>query len=70
MIGKCEISASEKIWTIAHTVVDPTYEGQGIMRKLVESVIEAARSKKVKIIPHCPYAKKMMTGKEEYQDVL
>ena len=33
-------------------------------------IIEAARAKQVKILPLCPYAKKMMCGKEEYQDVL
>ena len=70
LIGECEFSASEKMWVIAHTGVRPAYEGQGIARKLVESVIEAARTKKVKIVPLCPYAKKMMAGKEEYKDVL
>ena len=70
LIGECEFSASEKTWVIVHTGVRPAYEGQGIARKLVESVIEAARTKKVKIVPLCPYAKKMMAGKEEYKDVL
>ena len=34
------------------------------------STPSAARAKQVKILPLCPYAKKMMCGKEEYQDVL
>lgn len=70
LIGECEFSPSESRWIIAHTGVRPAYEGQGIAKKLVLKVIEAARAKQVKILPLCPYAKKMMCGKEEYQDVL
>ena len=68
LIGECEFSPSEARWIIAHTGVRPAYEGQGIAKKLVLKVIEAARAKQVKILPLCPYAKKMMCGKEEYQD--
>ena len=69
-IGECEFSPSAKTWIIAHTGVRPEYEGQGVAKKLVLKVIEAARAKGVKICPLCPYAKKMMTGKEEYKDVM
>lgn len=33
-------------------------------------VIEAARAKGVKILPVCSYAKRLMTGKEEFKDVM
>ena len=69
-IGECEYSPSEKIWIIAHTFVEPAYEGRGIAKKLVLKVVEAARTKGVKINPLCSYAKRMMTGKEEFKDVL
>lgn len=69
-IGECEYSASDNVWIISHTFVDPSYEGKGIARKLVMKVIEAARAKGVKIMPLCSYAKRMMAGKEEFQDVL
>ena len=69
-IGECEFSPSEKIWIISHTGVEPAYEGKGIARKLVLKVIEAARAKGVKILPVCSYAKKLMTGKEDFKDVL
>ena len=70
LIGECEFSPSATKWIIAHTGVRPAYEGLGIAKRLVLKVIEAARAKQVKIIPLCPYAKKMMTGKEEFNDVL
>lgn len=53
-----------------HTGVREAYEGKGIARKLVLKVIEAARAKGVKILPVCSYSKKLMTGKEEFQDMM
>ena len=69
-IGECEYSPSNDRWIISHTFVEPAFEGKGIAKKLVLKVIEAARSKGVKVLPLCPYAKKMMAGKEEFKDVL
>lgn len=69
-IGECEFSVSGATWTITHTGVRPAYGGQGIAKRLVEKVIEEARARKIKILPLCSYAKKMMTGKEEYRDLL
>ena len=69
-IGECEFSPSGDAWEITHTVVRPEYGGQGIARMLVGKVIEEARARKMKIVPVCSYAKKMMEGKEEYRDVL
>ena len=70
LIYKVEYSPSEKIWIISHTGVREAYEGKGIAGKLVLKVIEAARVKGVKICPLCPYAKKMMAGKEDFKDVM
>lgn len=69
-IGECEFNPSSSAWIITHTGVRPEYEGKGIARKLLLKVVEAARAKKVKITPVCSYAVKVMTGKEEYKDVL
>ena len=70
LIGECEFEDSGDRWVITHTGVREAYEGKGIARKLVLKVVEAARAKGVKICPLCPYAKKMMAGKEEFKDVL
>ena len=53
-----------------HTGVRSEYGGRGIAKKLVLCVIEAARAKKAKLVPLCSYADKLMTGKEEFRDVL
>ena len=70
LIGECEFEDSGNRWVITHTGVRDAYEGKGIARKLVLKVIDAARAKGVKILPVCSYAKKLMTGKEEFQDVM
>ena len=58
------------VLTIDHTLVDPSLKGQGIGQKLVMKVVELAREENKKIIPVCPFAKKVLTGSEEYKDVL
>ena len=70
LIGECEFEPSDGKWVITHTGVREAYEGKGIARKLVLNVIESARAKGVKILPVCSYAKKLMTGKEEFKDVI
>ena len=69
-VGVAEFDAQDGRWVITHTEVDPAYGGQGIARRLIEVLIEAARSSGAKIVPVCSYAEKMMRAKEEYTDVL
>ncbi len=68
--GECEFTVDGDVWTITHTGVRSEYGGRGIAKKLVLKVIEAARAKNAKIVPLCSYADKMMSGKEEFGDVL
>ena len=69
-VGVAEFDAQDGRWSITHTEVDPAYGGQGIARRLIEEIIAEARRTGKKIVPVCSYAEKMMTGKEEYRDVL
>ena len=71
MIGECQYSIDRTgKWVIVHTGVRPEYNGRGIAKRLVECIIEAARERGTKIIPVCSYAQRMMSGKDEYKDVL
>ena len=70
LVGVAEIEDTHGCWVITHTEVDPAYGGQGIARRLIEEVVAEARRAGKKIVPLCSYADKMMTGKEEYRDVL
>ncbi len=69
-VGECEYSVSENVWTITHTGVRSEYGGRGIAKELVLKVIESARTYNAKIVPLCSYAEKLMSGKEEFKDVL
>lgn len=59
-IGKCEFIEIEEFWNIIHTEVSKLYQGQGIARKLVESIIENAKKYNKRIIAECSYAKKVI----------
>jgi hypothetical protein len=55
---------------IDHTRVCDALKNQGVGQKLVKLVIEYARQANKKIIPVCPFAKKIMTENEDCQDLL
>jgi len=67
-IGECcyepdenAASGSPGSWTIVHTGVAPEYEGRGIAKRLVFKVTEEAEKRKLKVIPVCSYAAKVLT---------
>ncbi|MHB1152470.1 MAG: GNAT family N-acetyltransferase [Eubacteriales bacterium] len=64
------VLGGDNIITIDHTFVSENLRGQSIALKLVNKVAEYARTERKKIIPQCSYAKKVMTGRKEYEDVL
>lgn len=55
---------------IEHTEVKPDFEGTGLGKKLLYTVVEMAREKGLKIIPLCPFANAMFKKLEDIQDVL
>lgn len=55
---------------ITHTKIKEGYEGKGLAKLLVEFAVNYARENKLKIIPICPYVKKVMDRTEGFQDVL
>ncbi len=62
-------SAPGKI-TIYHTEISEKFRGEGIGRDLVAAAVDYARKKGLKIIPKCPYAKRVIDSIPEFQDVL
>ena len=55
---------------IDHTEVNPEYNGKGFGKKMVAKAVEFAREKDIKIIPLCPFAKKVFDKNSEFRDVL
>lgn len=61
---------SEDKMIIEHTEVDDSLAGKGVGLQLVQTAVEYARAHNLKIIPLCPFAKKVFDKKPEYHDVL
>lgn len=62
-------AGTEKI-IIDHTEVNPNFNGKGFGLKMVEKAVEYARENKIKIIPLCPFAKKVFDRNAQFKDVL
>lgn len=58
-----------KKFIIDHTGVEDGHEGKGFGKKLLNAAVEFARENDMKILPLCPFAKKMMDRDESLNDV-
>ena len=61
---------SEDKMIIEHTEVDDSLGGKGVGLELLNTAVQYARSKNIKIIPLCPFAKSVFDKKPELGDVL
>lgn len=72
--GNVEAGIMTYVWggddkfIIDHTVGNPEFKGVG--RKLLDQAVAYARENSKKIIPLCPFAKKMFDKTPEIHDVL
>ena len=64
-VGECDYEEEEDTWNIIHTSVIDSYSGQGIARRLVETIIENAEKRNKKLVADCWYAKKILDKKAE-----
>jgi predicted GNAT family acetyltransferase len=64
------IFAGDTKFIIDHTEVAPGNEGKGLGKLLVEVGVTFARQNGYKILPLCPFAKKIFDKTTAYQDVL
>lgn len=55
---------------IDHTEVNPDFRGQDVGKKLVQASVDFARERHLKIIPLCPFAKRVFEKQIDIQDVL
>jgi len=62
--------SGDGVITIDHTEVDSNFRGKNIGEDLVAEAVKFARENNLKIVPTCPFAKKVIDDKPEFQDVL
>lgn len=55
---------------IDHTQVDAAYEGKGFGKDLVKAGVDYAREHELKILPLCPFAKRVFDITPAFADVL
>jgi predicted GNAT family acetyltransferase len=53
-----------------HTFVNPAYEGLGLGKQMLSKAITFVAEKELKIIPLCPFVKKMVAITPDYQQYL
>jgi len=56
--------------TIYHTEVNEKLRGTGAGNELIAAAFEYARKNDLKIVPTCPYARKVIERTPEFQEVL
>jgi uncharacterized protein len=64
------IMTGPKNMTILHTEVDPSLEGKGVGKQLLEKLIAFVRKENIKVLPQCSFAALMFKRVREWQDVL
>jgi len=64
------VFAGEDKIIIDHTGVNSGNEGKGLGKQMVAQAVTYARENNIKIIPLCPFAKKVFDKTPEFRDVL
>jgi predicted GNAT family acetyltransferase len=54
---------------IDHTLVEPKFEGHGYARILIKEAVDYAIENNLKVVPLCPYARKLFNEIKEYQEI-
>ena len=62
--------AGEKRFIIDHTLVNDKFRGKDYGKQLVMKAVEFARKEGLKIIPLCPFAKKVFDTEKNLNDVI
>lgn len=52
-------------WIAEHTVVDKAYEGRGLAKKLVDTLILEAQEKGIRVQPACSYVEKVFSAEPD-----
>jgi predicted GNAT family acetyltransferase len=69
-IGEMVMTISENNLTVYHTEVMPGFEGRGLAKKLLETMVAYSRTNNLKVIPLCPFVYKWFSDHAEaYEDI-
>ena len=60
LVGVCTYKEEDQTWIIDHTEVNAGYEGQGIARRLVDTIIDEALRQNITLKSVCSYATRVL----------
>ena len=69
-LGELTFSTNEKVMILHHTEVSDKLRGKGAGNQLVAAAVDHARRNSFKIDPRCSFARKILTIKKEFGDIL
>ena len=55
---------------LVHTDIDPEFEGHGLGGRLVRAALDNLRSRRLQVIPLCPFALSFIHRHTEYADLV
>jgi uncharacterized protein len=56
--------------TVYHTEVDEQLRGQHVGDEIVKASVDFARAEDLKIVPQCPFARKVMERNDDYRPLI
>ncbi|GAB4240105.1 MAG: GNAT family N-acetyltransferase [Ekhidna sp.] len=71
-IGEMTFSVANEgqLFIVDHTEVSEKYKGKGIGQKLFDELVNSVRKAEVKVMPLCPFVRRMFEKNPDTHDVL
>lgn len=69
VLGFTAYEHMNRVLVLTHTEVDPALEGQGIGGALVRSVLDQARSLRLRVLALCPFVRAWLENHPDYRDL-
>ena len=64
------IANDGQLWIVDHTGVNEAFEGTGVGKALYDELVKLARGAEIKVMPLCPFTRKMFERNKDDWDVL
>ena len=70
LVGLTEYYEHEGRRIFTHTEVDPAWEGQGLVSRLVRHALDQERAEGRRIVPMCPFVRAWIERHPDYDDLV
>jgi len=70
LAGFVQYHLNGDVIAFTHTQTDDRFRGHGFASHLMQSSLDAARERQLKVLPYCPFMKSWITAHREYADLV